>query len=78
MIIYATDHIGNNIFSVANDTSDAAQELTTAHRYQRKAGRRAACLMFVLAIVVAIVLLAVCAFISPFMRLSKHLLKVLS
>ncbi|KAG5644546.1 hypothetical protein DXG03_008201 [Asterophora parasitica] len=56
------DDIGNNIFSVANDTSDAAQELTTAHEYQRKAGRRAACLMLVLAIVIAIVLLAVSTF----------------
>ncbi|KAF8225994.1 t-SNARE [Tricholoma matsutake] len=53
------DDIGNNIFSVANDTSGAAQELTTAHEYQRKAGRRAACLMLILAVVVGIVLLAV-------------------
>ncbi|KAG6812108.1 hypothetical protein H0H92_004337 [Tricholoma furcatifolium] len=53
------DDLGNNIFSVANDTRDAAQELTTAHEYQRKAGRRAACLMLVLAVVVAIVLLAI-------------------
>jgi len=53
------DDIGNNIFSVSNDTSGAAQELTTAHEYQRKAGRRAACLMLVLVIVVAVVLLAV-------------------
>ncbi|KAF5382693.1 hypothetical protein D9615_003076 [Tricholomella constricta] len=53
------DDIGNNIFSVANDTTDAAHELTTAHEYQRKAGRRAACLMLVLAVVVAIVLLAI-------------------
>ncbi|KAH0586455.1 hypothetical protein H2248_007687 [Termitomyces sp. 'cryptogamus'] len=53
------DDIGNNIFSVANDTGEAAQELTTAHEYQRKAGRRAACLMLVLAVVVGVVLLAV-------------------
>ncbi|KAF8073506.1 t-SNARE [Lyophyllum atratum] len=53
------DVVGNNIFSVANDTADAAQELTTAHEYQRKAGRRAACLMLVLAVVVAVVLLAI-------------------
>ncbi|KAG6844377.1 hypothetical protein H0H87_007369 [Tephrocybe sp. NHM501043] len=52
------DDIGNNIFSVANDTGSAAQELTTAHEYQRKAGRRAACLMLILGVVVAIVLLA--------------------
>jgi syntaxin 7 len=51
--------MSNNVFSVANDTSDAAQELTTAHEYQRKAGRRAACLMLILAVVVGIVLLAV-------------------
>ena len=53
------DDIGNNIFSVASDTSGAAQELTTAHEYQRRAGRRAACLMLILAVVVGVVLLAV-------------------
>ncbi|GLB38165.1 putative syntaxin family protein [Lyophyllum shimeji] len=53
------DTIGNNIISVADNTSDAAQELNTAHEYQRKAGRRAACLMLILAIVIAIVLLAI-------------------
>lgn len=46
--------------SVAADTRDAAGELTQASEYQRKAGRRAACLMIVLIFVVAIVLLAVC------------------
>lgn len=45
--------------SIAVDSSGAAEELGTAHEYQRKAGRRAACLMIVLVIVVAIVLLAV-------------------
>lgn len=54
-----TDDIGNNIFSVANDTEDAGRELVTAHEYQRKAGRRAACLMLVLVVVVGVVLLAV-------------------
>ncbi|KAG6820619.1 hypothetical protein H0H93_014222 [Arthromyces matolae] len=53
------DDISNNIFSVHTDTREAAQELVTAHQYQRKAGRRAACLMLVLAVVVAIVLLAI-------------------
>jgi hypothetical protein len=41
------------------DTSGAADELTTAHEYQRKAGRRAACLMIIIVVVVAVVLLAV-------------------
>lgn len=54
------DNIESNISSVAVDTSQAASELTSAAEYQRKAGRRAACLMLVLIIVVAIVLLAVC------------------
>ncbi|KAF8506324.1 t-SNARE [Gautieria morchelliformis] len=53
------DNIESNITSVAVDTSAAASELTTAHEYQRKAGRRAACLMIVLVIVICIVLLAV-------------------
>ena len=53
------DNIESNISSIAVDTSGAAEELTAAHQYQRKAGRRALCLMLVLIVVVAIVLLAV-------------------
>jgi len=53
------DNIESNITSVAVNTHDAADELTTAHEYQRKAGKRAACLMIILVIVVCIVLLAV-------------------
>jgi len=55
------DNIELNISSVAADTGAAAEELTTAAEYQRKAGRRAACLTMILAIVVAVVLLAVCS-----------------
>lgn len=44
---------------MAADTQAAAQELTQASEYQRKAGRRAACLMLILVVVVCIVLLAV-------------------
>lgn len=53
------DNIEMNISSVAADTGTAAQELTTAAEYQRRAGRRAACLMLILAVVVAVVLLAI-------------------
>ncbi|KAI0785135.1 t-SNARE [Abortiporus biennis] len=53
------DNIESNIDSIAVDTSGAAEELTTAHEYQRRAGRRAACLLLVLGVVVAVVLLAV-------------------
>ncbi|KAF9562624.1 t-SNARE [Agrocybe pediades] len=53
------DNIELNISSVDVDTASAAQELTTAADYQRRAGKRAACLMLILAVVVAIVLLAV-------------------
>ncbi|KDR82419.1 hypothetical protein GALMADRAFT_220417 [Galerina marginata CBS 339.88] len=53
------DTFEGNIANVAADTGSAAQELTTAAEYQRKAGKRAACLMLVLAVVVGIVLLAV-------------------
>lgn len=62
------DDIGTNIFSVHNDTQDAAEELTTAHRYQRKAGRRMACLMIVVAIVGAVVLLAVSPIVLHLLR----------
>jgi len=53
------DNIENNVSSIAVDTSGAAEELSVAHEYQRKAGRRAACLGLVLVIVVVIVLLAI-------------------
>lgn len=41
------------------DTAGAAEELTTASEYQRKAGRRAACLGLVIIIVIVVVLIAV-------------------
>ncbi|KAL7422203.1 SNAP receptor [Cryptotrichosporon argae] len=53
------DNIESNITSVAANTSSAAEELTTAHEYQRKAGRRMACLLVILVIVVMVVLLAI-------------------
>jgi hypothetical protein len=53
------DNIESNLASVSMDTAGAAQELTVASDYQRKAGRRAACLMIILVIVVAVVLLAI-------------------
>ncbi|KAF8349419.1 t-SNARE [Amanita rubescens] len=53
------DNIELNVSSVAADTGSAAEELRTAAVYQRKAGRRAACLMLIVVFVLAIVLLAV-------------------
>ncbi|EPT00245.1 hypothetical protein FOMPIDRAFT_1163240 [Fomitopsis schrenkii] len=53
------DNIESNISSIAVDTAGAAEELSTAHEYQRKAGRRALCLMMILVVVVAVVLLAI-------------------
>jgi len=53
------DNIESNISSIAVDTAGAAEELRSASDYQRKAGRRAACLMIVLVVVVCIVLLAI-------------------
>jgi hypothetical protein len=53
------DNIESNITSVAQNTSSAADELTTAHEYQRKAGRRMACLLVILVVVLAVILLAV-------------------
>ena len=55
----ATDNIESNISSIAVDTAGAAEELTTAYEYQRRAGKRALCLMLVLVVVVCVVLLAV-------------------
>ncbi|KAH9986922.1 t-SNARE [Russula compacta] len=53
------DNIESNVYSIAADTAGAAEELSTASEYQRKAGRRAACLGLILVIVVAIVLVAI-------------------
>lgn len=53
------DNIESNISSVQVDTAGGADELSTAHEYQKRAGRRAACLMIILAIVTCIVLVAV-------------------
>ena len=55
------DNIEYNITSIATNTSGADRELVSAHEYQRKAGRRAACLLMIVGIVIAIVLLAVSA-----------------
>ncbi len=55
-----SDNIESNVYSIAVDTGGAAEELSTASEYQRKAGRRAACLGLILIVVVAVVLLAVC------------------
>ncbi|KAJ7872130.1 t-SNARE [Mycena olivaceomarginata] len=54
------DNIESNISNVASDVHSGAEELRTASDYQRRAGRRAACLMLVLVAVTAVVLLAVC------------------
>lgn len=58
-VLLTIDNIENNVSSIAVDASGAAEELTTAHEYQRKAGKRAACLGIVLIVVVVVVLLAV-------------------
>jgi t-SNARE complex subunit (syntaxin) len=58
-----TDNIESNVYSIAVDTAGAAEELSTASEYQRKAGRRAACLGLILIIVVTVVLTAVCPII---------------
>ncbi|GAA5838239.1 hypothetical protein JCM11251_003438 [Rhodosporidiobolus azoricus] len=53
------DNIETNVISVARDTHGASTQLTEAHAYQRKAGRRMFCLLLVFLLVLAIVLLAV-------------------
>lgn len=55
------ENIESNVTSVARDVRGANEELGQASEYQRKAGRRALCLMLVLIIVVAVVLLAILA-----------------
>jgi t-SNARE complex subunit (syntaxin) len=59
------ENIESNVYSIAVETAGAAEELSTAAEYQRKAGRRAACLGLIVIIVVAIVLLAVWRSLHP-------------
>ncbi|EPQ30930.1 uncharacterized protein PFL1_01828 [Pseudozyma flocculosa PF-1] len=53
------DNIEFNITTIADNTEGADRELVVAHEYQRKAGRRAACLLLIVGFVVAVVLLAI-------------------
>uniref|UniRef100_A0A0K3CGS8 FGENESH: predicted gene_9.106 protein n=1 Tax=Rhodotorula toruloides TaxID=5286 RepID=A0A0K3CGS8_RHOTO len=53
------DNIETNVISVARDTRGASDQLTQAHAYQRKAGRRMFCLLLVFLLVLTTVLLAV-------------------
>jgi SNARE domain len=55
----SAENIESNVISIARDTQGASEELGHASEYQRKAGRRAACLMLIIVIVICIVLLAV-------------------
>lgn len=61
-LMVSIDNIESNITAVADNTREASNELEIAHEYQRKAGRRAACLMVVVAIVICVVLLVVSGF----------------
>ncbi|SGY16949.1 BQ5605_C012g07040 [Microbotryum silenes-dioicae] len=53
------DNIETNVRSVASDTRGASTELTQAHAYQRRAGRRMFCLLLTFLLVLSIVLLAI-------------------
>lgn len=53
------DNIESNVINIANDTAGASTELTKAHEYQRRAGRRMLCLLLIFVFVLTVVLLAV-------------------
>lgn len=53
------DNIEYNIGEIATNTEGADRELVTAQEYQRKAGKRAACLLLIVGFVISVVLLAV-------------------
>jgi t-SNARE complex subunit (syntaxin) len=54
-----SDNIEYNVSTIATNTGAADRELVSANDYQRKAGRRAACLLLIVGFVIAVVLLAV-------------------
>jgi t-SNARE complex subunit (syntaxin) len=47
------------VINIANDSQGASQQLSQAHEYQRKSGKRLLCLLLIFIIVLAIVLIAV-------------------
>lgn len=53
------DNIEYNIGEIAINTDEANRELVRADEYQRKAGKRAACLMLIVGLVISAVLVAV-------------------
>ncbi|UZJ56866.1 hypothetical protein CBS101457_006186 [Exobasidium rhododendri] len=53
------DNIEYNVSSIATNTGAADRELVSANDYQRKAGRRAACLLVIVGFVISVVLLAI-------------------
>ena len=53
------ESIEGNVQSTLGSTRQAADELVSANRYQKKARNRAFCLLIILAVVLAVVLLAV-------------------
>lgn len=57
-----TDNIATNVYNVGQDTRGASEQLTRAHEYQRKAGRRMFYLLLVFLVVLTVVLLAVRSF----------------
>lgn len=58
------DNIEYNIGHLSTNVQGADRELLQAHDYQRRSGHRTLCLMMILALVVAVVLIAVCIFHS--------------
>ncbi|WFD43669.1 SNAP receptor [Malassezia psittaci] len=55
------DNIEYNITNISTNAQGADRELLQAHTYQRRAGRRTACLMIIIGFVVSVVLLALLA-----------------
>jgi syntaxin 7 len=65
------DNIEYNVQTIATNTGAADRELISASDYQRRAGRRAACLMLIVGFVVAVVLLAVSRAATQCMHASR-------
>jgi membrane-associated HD superfamily phosphohydrolase len=70
----AADNIEQNVFHVTQDTRGAAEQLTQAHASQRRAGRRAMCLLMILLVVLSVVFVAVSSIQSVTARLGRRLL----
>jgi t-SNARE complex subunit (syntaxin) len=71
--LWLADNIEQNVFHVTQDTRATNEQLVQAHASQKRAGRRALCLLIILLVVLSVVFVAVRAWLgsSSFSQVSR-------